>query len=485
MRLGDLLPEVALAAGSAAREIAGLSADSRAVGENFVFFALSGSKADGAVFAAQAVARGAVAIVGQHKVDVAPAIFIEVSDARRSLALAAACFYQQQPETIVAITGTSGKSSVAAFTRQIWLALGFRAASLGTIGLVAPSGEVYGSLTTPDPVSLHKTLDELARDGVSHLAFEASSHGLDQRRLDGVRLAAGAFTNLSRDHLDYHPDMDSYLAAKVRLFDTLLQPGQAAVINADSDVADKVVAACEARGLRLLTVGRTGEAIKLLEMQPEDFATALTLEHNGKTFSVRLPLAGDFQVQNALVAAGLVLATGGLADQVFAALEKLEGASGRLELVGRRNDAPIFVDYAHKPDALDKVLRTLRPLARNKLIVVFGCGGDRDKGKRPIMGELAARLADEVIVTDDNPRSENPNHIRAEILAGARGVSGAKIEEIGDRARAIAAGVAALREGDVLLVAGKGHETGQIVGDRILPFSDQESVRTALGVSAA
>ncbi len=228
---------------------------------------------------------------------------------------------------------------------------------------------------------------------------------------------------------------------------SIQQPGQAAVINADSDVADKVVAACEARGLRLFTVGRTGEAIKLLEMQPEDFATALTLEHNGKTFSVRLPLAGDFQVQNALVAAGLILATGGLADQVFAALEKLEGASGRLELVGRRNDAPIFVDYAHKPDALDKVLRTLRPLARNKLIVVFGCGGDRDKGKRPIMGELAARLADEVIVTDDNPRSENPNHIRAEILAGARGVSGAKIEEIGDRARAIAAGVAALREG--------------------------------------
>jgi UDP-N-acetylmuramoyl-L-alanyl-D-glutamate--2,6-diaminopimelate ligase len=485
MRLGDLLPEAAFTAGSATREIAGLSADSRIIAENFIFFALPGSKADGSGFAAQAVARGAIAVVGQHPIDVAPAVFIQVSDARRALALAAARFYSQQPETIVAITGTSGKSSVAAFTRQIWLALGFRAASLGTIGLVAPSGEVYGSLTTPDPVSLHKTLDELARDSVSHLAFEASSHGLDQRRLDGVRLAAGAFTNLSRDHLDYHPDMESYLAAKLRLFDTLLRPGQSAVINADSDVADKVIAACEARGLRLFTVGHAGKAIKLLELQPEDFATALTLEHDGKTYSVRLPLAGDFQIQNALVAAALVLATGGAAEKVFAALEKLEGASGRLELVGRRNEAPIFVDYAHKPDALDKVLRTLRPLARRKLIVVFGCGGDRDKGKRPIMGELAARLADDVIVTDDNPRSENPAQIRAEILAGARAVSAARIEEIGDRSQAIAAGVAALQEGDVLLVAGKGHETGQIVGDRILPFSDQESVRSALGVSAA
>ncbi len=485
MRLGDLLPEAGLAEALAAREIAGLSADSRTVGANFAFFALPGSKADGAGFAAQAVARGAVAVIGQHAIDVASAAFIEVPDARRALALAAARFYPGQPGTIVAITGTSGKSSVAAFTRQIWLALGHRAASLGTIGLVAPSGEVYGSLTTPDPISLHKTLDELARDGVTHLAFEASSHGLDQRRLDGVRLSAGAFTNLSRDHLDYHPDMDSYLAAKLRLFDTLLAPGRAAVIEADSDVADKVISACAARGLRLFTVGRKGAAIKLLHAAPENFATALTMEYVGKTYSVHLPLAGDFQVQNALVAAGLALATAGAPERVFAALENLQGASGRLELIGRRDGAPIFVDYAHKPDALDNVLRTLRPLARRRLIVVFGCGGDRDKGKRPIMGELAARLADEVIVTDDNPRTEVPAQIRAEILAGARAVPGAKVEEIGDRAQAIAAGVARLGEGDVLLVAGKGHETGQIVGDRILPFSDQQSVRTALGVSAA
>ena len=484
-RLGDLLPEAALAAPLSAREIAGISADSRSVGENFAFFALPGSRADGAAYAAEAVARGAIIVIGQRAIDVGQAAFIEVPDARRALALAAARFYPRQPETIVAITGTSGKSSVAAFTRQIWLALGRRAASLGTIGLVAPSGEVYGSLTTPDPISLHRTLDELAQDGVTHLAFEASSQGLDQRRLDGVRVAAGAFTNLSRDHLDYHPDMDSYLAAKLRLFDTLLTSGQAAVVNADSDVAEKVIAACRARSLRLFTVGLAGEAIRLLRIQPEDFATALSLQHAGRTYSVRLPLAGNFQVQNALVAAGLALATGEAPEPVFAALETLQGAAGRLELVGRRHHAPIFVDYAHKPDALDKVLRTLRPLARGKLVVVFGCGGDRDKGKRPIMGELAARLADDVIVTDDNPRSEDPAEIRAEILAGARNVPGARIDEIGDRAQAIAAGVAALEEGDVLLVAGKGHETGQIVGDKILPFSDQQCIRAVLGVSAA
>lgn len=485
MRLADLLPDVPLAPALAAHEVAGITADSRTAGENFAFFALPGTKADGAAFSAQAVARGASVVVSQQVIDVAPASFVQVIDARRALAVAAARFYPRQPETIVAVTGTSGKSSVAAFTRQIWLSLGHRAASLGTIGLVAPSGEVYGSLTTPDPISLHETLDGLGRDRVTHLVFEASSHGLDQRRLDGVRLSAAAFTNLSRDHLDYHPDMDSYLAAKLRLFDTLLAPGQAAVINADSDVAEKVIAACAARRLRVFTVGRTAQAIRLLAAEPENFATALRLAHADKTFSVRLPLAGEFQVQNALVAAGLVLATGGAPEDVFAALEKLRGAAGRLELVGRRNDAPIFVDYAHKPDALEKVLRTLRPLAHGRLIVVFGCGGDRDKGKRPIMGGIAAQLADIVIVTDDNPRSEIPARIRSDILAGARGVSAARIEEVDDRAQAIRTGVEMLAEGDVLLIAGKGHETGQIVGDRVLPFSDQQSVRAALGVSAA
>jgi UDP-N-acetylmuramoyl-L-alanyl-D-glutamate--2,6-diaminopimelate ligase len=487
MRLADLLPEATLDEAFAQRDIEGVSADSREIGTGFAFFALPGGKRDGFDFARQAIAGGAVAVIGERAPDVslAPAIFIEVEDARRALALAAARFFPLQPQTIVAVTGTSGKTSVAAFTRQIWLALGHRAASLGTIGLVAPSGAVYGALTTPDPVLLHRTLDDLVKDGVTHLALEASSHGLDQRRIDGVRLAAGGFTNLSRDHLDYHADMDAYLDAKLRLFEALLAPGQPAVIDADGEVAEKVIAACAARRLDVFSVGRRGTVLRLVETKPEDFATGLVIDYAGKSYSLRLPLAGDFQVQNALVAVGFALATGGAPDEVFAALERLEGAPGRLELVGRRRNAPVFVDYAHKPDALDKALRTLRPLARKKLIVVFGCGGDRDAGKRPIMGEVAARLADEVIVTDDNPRSENPAAIRRAILEGATMIAGAKVSEIGDRAAAIATAVAWLDDGDVLLVAGKGHETGQIVGDRTLPFSDQQSVRAALKDSAA
>jgi UDP-N-acetylmuramoyl-L-alanyl-D-glutamate--2,6-diaminopimelate ligase len=483
MHLADLLPDAALA--DPGRRIEGLSADSRAVGENFVFFALPGSKRDGLAFAAEAVARGAAAVIGEHAPDfpVAPATFVKVEDARRALALAAARFFPRQPATIAAVTGTSGKTSVAVFTRQIWAALGYRAASLGTIGLVAPSGAISGALTTPDPVVLHKTLDDLVRDGVTHLALEASSHGLEQRRLDGVRLSAGAFTNLSRDHLDYHADMEAYLAAKLHLFEHLLTPGAPAVIDADSDVAEKVIAACAAGGLQVFSVGRAGKMLRLVEAKPEDFATGLVVEYAGRTYTLRLPLAGGFQTQNALVAAGLALATNGAPEQVFSALEKLEGAPGRLELIGRRDNAPVFVDYAHKPDALEKALGALRPLVRGKLIVVFGCGGDRDPGKRPIMGEAAARLADAVIVTDDNPRSEDPASIRRAILEGV--ANNPKVREIGDRGRAIAAAVAGLENGDVLLIAGKGHETGQIVGDRTLPFSDQQCARAALKDDAA
>lgn len=484
MRLADLLPEATPA--EPGPRIEGVSADSRAIGPGFAFFALPGGTRDGLAFAAEAVRRGAIAVIGEHAPQVAlpSATFIKVEDARRALALAAARFYPLQPATIVAITGTSGKTSVAAFTRQIWRALGHNAASLGTIGLVAPSGVVSSALTTPDPVLLHRTLDDLAGNGVSHLALEASSHGLDQRRLDGVRLAAGALTNLSRDHLDYHADMESYLAAKLRLFARLLVPGQPAVIDADSDVAERVTAACAARALAVLSVGRRGRALRLIEATPEDFATRLVIEYEGKTYSLRLPLAGEFQAGNALLAAGLVLSTGGDAEHVFAALERLEGAPGRLELVGRSKTAPIFVDYAHKPDALEKVLGALRSLARRKLVVVFGCGGDRDPGKRPIMGEVAARLADEVIVTDDNPRSEDPASIRRAILEGTS-VNSSKVKEIGDRGRAITTAVSALEEGDVLVIAGKGHETGQIIGDRILPFSDQQCVRAALKEFAA
>ncbi|MGE3245425.1 MAG: UDP-N-acetylmuramoyl-L-alanyl-D-glutamate--2,6-diaminopimelate ligase, partial [Beijerinckiaceae bacterium] len=473
-RLADLVPS---AAGGPAAELSidGVALDSRKAGPGFAFFAVPGTKADGLQFAPQAIAAGARAIVCERLPDdPEPGVaYVQVADVRAALAHAAAAFHARQPETIVAVTGTSGKTSVAAFVRQIWLRLGHQAAALGTTGVIAPSGAVYGSLTTPDPVSLHKTLADLAGDGVTHLAMEASSHGLDQRRLDGVRLKAGAFTNLSRDHLDYHPTLDDYLAAKLRLFTDLLPPGAGAVVNADSDVADTVLAACRERGLNVLTCGERG-ALRLADAKAGQTATDITVTYKNATHTLRLPLAGAFMASNALVAAGLCILTGSDAEAVFAALEHLQGAPGRLEQIGARNGAPVFVDYAHKPDALEKVLQALRPLTRGRLVVVFGCGGDRDKGKRPIMGAIAAREADVAIVTDDNPRSEEPAQIRREILAAAPGAI-----EIGDRAMAIAAAVAMLEAGDVLIVAGKGHETGQIVGDRILPFSDHESVREA------
>ena len=309
--------------------------------------------------------------------------------------------------------------------------------------------------------------------------MEASSHGIEQRRLDGVRLAAGAFTNLSRDHLDYHGSLDAYLAAKMRLFEALMPEGKPAIVNADSDMADKVVAACRAHKLDVVDVGRKGHRLRLVDVRPDDLAAVLTLEVDGRRREARLPLAGEFQVQNALVAAAICLATGGETDAVLAALGTLEGAPGRLQLVGRRGSAPVFVDYAHKPDALDKVLETLRPLTAHTLTVVFGCGGDRDQGKRPLMGEIAARLADIVIVTDDNPRSEAPAAIRRAILEGMQG-GNARVFEIADRAKAIEEGVAALLDGDVLVIAGKGHETGQIVGGTVLPFSDLDAARAAL-----
>ena len=470
-----------------------MAADSRHVEPGFAFFAMPGSKADGSAFITAAIEKGAVAIIAEKQPPRAvPGIaFLLVDDVRGALARAAASFYPRQPETIVAVTGTSGKTSVAAFCRQIWQELGQPAASLGTIGIVAPSGSTYGSLTTPDPVGLHRSLDQLSADDVTHLALEASSHGLEQKRLDGVRLAAAGFTNLSRDHLDYHATLDAYLAAKLRLFTALLPDGAPAVVNADSDAAEAVITACRMRGIKPYTVGRNGTALRLLEATPDGLAVTLSLDVAGQQRTARLPLAGDFQVSNALVAAGLCIATGSPADAVLDALSKLQGAPGRLELVGRRafpgegTEAPVFVDYAHKPDALEKVLQTLRPLATGRLIVVFGCGGDRDQGKRPIMGEIAARLADRVVVTDDNPRSEQPASIRDAILAGVGGGSAAEILEIGDRAKAIGAAVAALQAGDVLVIAGKGHETGQIVGGTVLPFSDLDCARRALQNLAA
>jgi UDP-N-acetylmuramoyl-L-alanyl-D-glutamate--2,6-diaminopimelate ligase len=325
-------------------------------------------------------------------------------------------------------------------------------------------------------------LDELAGEGITHLALEASSHGLDQFRLDGVRVSAGAFTNLTRDHMDYHPTLEHYLAAKLRLFSDLVVPDGVAVVAADHAQAEAVIAAARARRLRLLTVGRQGDptaGIRLVDAVIDGFGQRLTLDHAGRSYALRLPLVGEFQIENALVAAGLALGTGGDAATVFAALERLEGAKGRLELVGKRNGAPVFVDYAHKPDALEKALLALRPYALGRLVVVFGAGGDRDAGKRPLMGAIAAQFADAVIVTDDNPRSERPASIRAAILAAAGGA-----REIGDRNEAIRAGIAELRPGDALLIAGKGHETGQIVGGQVLPFSDHDAVKAALAEMA-
>jgi UDP-N-acetylmuramoyl-L-alanyl-D-glutamate--2,6-diaminopimelate ligase len=486
MRLGDLLPS-APAAAALPQDATGVTADSRKVVPGSVFFAVPGTKADGLAYAQDAIARGAIAIVAERPLQSTEAgvASVVVPDVRAALSQAAAALHPRQPKTIIAVTGTSGKTSVAAFVRQIWAELGHAAASLGTIGIVAPRETVYGSLTTPEAVTLHQALHKLADDGVTHLAMEASSHGLEQRRLDGVRLSAGAFTNLSRDHLDYHSSLDDYLAAKLRLFEILLQPGQPAIIDADGDASPKVIAACEKRGLNVMSVGARGHTMRLVAQAPDGLGTRVIVEHAGGSHSVRLPLAGSFQASNALVAAGLCVATGDAAERVFAALERLQGAPGRLELVGTRAGAPIFVDYAHKPDALEKALAAVRPLASGRLLVVFGCGGDRDRGKRSIMGEIAARAADLVIVTDDNPRSENPGEIRAAILEGACKIAASKVSEIGDRRAAIAAGVAALRAGDVLVVAGKGHETGQTIGDKILPFSDHEAIREALRENAA
>jgi UDP-N-acetylmuramoyl-L-alanyl-D-glutamate--2,6-diaminopimelate ligase len=466
--------------------IGGITADSRAVKPGFLFAAVPGTKADGLAFVPQALAAGAAAVMSERPPaspePLPPHVaLVQVTNVRRALALAAARFHPRQPEVIAAVTGTSGKTSVAAFTRQIWSALGHRAASIGTVGVATDAGETYGSLTTPDPVELHRIVDRLAGEGVTHLAVEASSHGLDQHRLDGLRIGIASFTNLSRDHLDYHGTIDAYLQAKLILFERLLADGGAAVIEVDHECAAAVLESARGarRRLRVIEVGRGARDIRLTGCAIDGFAQTLAIEHDGKTYRVRLPLVGAFQVENALVAAGQAIAAGDAPAAAFAALETLAGAKGRLELVGRKDGdgAPIFVDYAHKPDALAKALDALRPFAGGdgRLIVVFGAGGDRDPGKRGLMGTIAAAKANRVIVTDDNPRSENPAAIRAAIRAGAPAAC-----EIADRAEAIRRAVAELRHGDVLLVAGKGHETGQIFRHGTVPFSDHAAIAAAL-----
>lgn len=458
--------------------ISGVTSDSRAVAPGSLFVALAGTKANGAAFIADAVSRGASAVVVETGTSFSgPVPLLEVSHPRHFLAMVAARFYGSQPATMVAVTGTAGKTSVASFTRQIWAYAGHPAAMIGTTGVVAPGRNDYGSLTTPDPVSLHKLLAELAGEGVTHAAMEASSHGLDQSRLDGVRLSAAGFTNLGRDHMDYHPTVEHYMAAKMRLFDTLLPKGLPAVIFADDAWSDEAIRVAKDAGHDVRTVGRKGTYLCLKRVEHFRHKQVAEVHFQEEIFEVHIPLAGDFQIANALVAAGLAMSTGVSAKVAMAALENLIGASGRLELVGHTKDGALaYVDYAHKPDALENVLNSVRPFTTGRVVLVFGCGGDRDKGKRPIMGEIATRLADVVIVTDDNPRTEVAETIRAEILAAAPGAT-----EIGDRARAIQTAVAMLKSGDTLIVAGKGHEEGQTIGTQTLPFSDHEELRKALG----
>ncbi|HEX9462092.1 MAG TPA: UDP-N-acetylmuramoyl-L-alanyl-D-glutamate--2,6-diaminopimelate ligase [Alphaproteobacteria bacterium] len=471
--------------GTAARpsrdpEIGGITADSRAVKPGWLFAALPGSKADGAAFVADALGRGAVAVLGPTGLAVPDAVaFVPSANPRRDFALMAARFHAGQPRIIAAVTGTNGKTSVASFARQIWARLGTKAASLGTLGLVAPHLERPGSLTTPDPVALHQDLAALAAAGVDHLAMEASSHGLSQHRLDGVHVTAAAFTNLTRDHLDYHATMDAYFAAKKRLFIDVMAPGGTAVLNADTTQYDELRSLCRAAGHRIVSYGRHGNELRLERLTRGPHGQRLSLMVFGQRIEVDMPLVAEFQAMNALAALGLVTAeTVDLAAAV-GALAALEGVPGRLQRAAlRRNGAAVYVDYAHTPDALETILKALRPHAMRRLFVVFGCGGNRDAGKRPQMGAIAAHLADRVIVTDDNPRNEDPAPIRRQILAACPDA-----REIGDRRTAIHAAVAELADGDLLVIAGKGHERGQIVGATIHPFDDLEVAREAVAAA--
>ena len=462
-------------------DIHGLTAHSAEVGTGDLFAALAGTRLNGADFIAEALERGAVAILAAEgtallRDDVA---LVTDDNPRRRFAGLAAAFYGDQPGTVAAVTGTNGKSSVAAFTRQIWRRLGKRAASIGTLGVDAEGLTHSLSTTTPDPAVLHRLLADLAHGGHECVVLEASSHGLDQYRLDGVRLAAAAFTNLSRDHLDYHATLEAYLGAKARLFDEVMAPGGTAVLNADAPAHADLAELCRQRRHRVISFGRRRGDLRFASRRVAR-GQRVRIDAFGKRHTVALGLIGGYQADNAVCALGLVVACGGPLDGALAALAELDPVRGRLEEVARHgNGAPVYVDYAHTPDALAHLLRALRPYAESRLVLVFGCGGDRDKGKRPVMGALAARLADAVIVTDDNPRGEDAAAIRGEIMATCPAAC-----EIGDRREAIFAAVAALGPGDLLTIAGKGHEPGQIVGRKVVPFDDAAVARDAVAACA-
>jgi UDP-N-acetylmuramoyl-L-alanyl-D-glutamate--2,6-diaminopimelate ligase len=454
-------------------DIRGLASDSRAVKPGFLFAALPGAVADGAKFIPQAEEKGAVAVLATPGARATKPL-IEDANPRLRLAEIAARFYAQQPGVIAGVTGTNGKSSTARFTAQLWRMLGEKAGSLGTLGAEAPGFAKKLAHTTPDPIELHETLAAMAKAGATHLAMEVSSHGLDQFRSDGVKFAAAAFTNLTQDHLDYHKTVEAYFAAKLRLFSELLPKGGVAVINADGEGAERVIAEAKRAGHKIITTGTRGDTLKLIRATAHAAGLSVAANAEGREYSIELPLVGAFQAENALLAAGIVIGLGAKAERVLPLLAKLEGVPGRMQRVAGTAGAAIYVDYAHTPDAVETALSALRPHVAGKLIAIIGAGGDRDKTKRPLMGRAASAHADAVIVTDDNPRSEDPATIRRDVLAGAHGAI-----EIGDRAAAIAEGAAMLKPGDVLLIAGKGHETGQVVGKTVLPFDDADVARAA------
>jgi UDP-N-acetylmuramoyl-L-alanyl-D-glutamate--2,6-diaminopimelate ligase len=409
-----------------------------------------------------------VAVVARPEAEVERVPLISDPVPRRRFAELAAKFYAPYPETVVAVTGTNGKTSTVEMTRQIWRMSGHRAASIGTLGVTTSDDQVSTGLTTPDIVTFLNNMAGLKRMGMTHVAYEASSHGLDQHRAEGVPLAAAAFTNFSRDHLDYHETMESYFEAKMRLFEELLPPGAPAVIWTDDPKSEEVMNRASRRGHRLMTVGRKGETIRLVDQSPTPLGQSLLLQYEDRSLKLSLPLIGAYQAANVLVAAGLAMATGVGFDRTFSAMQRVAPVRGRLErAVISRAGVPVYVDYAHTPDALEAAIAALRPHVEGRLITVFGAGGDRDQGKRPQMGKVATRLSDVVIVTDDNPRSEDPAAIRAAIMAGAPGAT-----EVAGRREAIAEAIRIAKDGDIVLVAGKGHETGQIIGDKVLPFDD-------------
>ncbi|HEY0028611.1 MAG TPA: UDP-N-acetylmuramoyl-L-alanyl-D-glutamate--2,6-diaminopimelate ligase [Allosphingosinicella sp.] len=462
MRLGALI-----GTGDDTR-ITGFAIDHRKVAPGTVFGAFRGTLHNGEDYIQAAVEAGAAAVVARPGVPVEGAASVAAEEPRREFARLAAQFFAPFPQTVIAVTGTNGKTSNVELTRQLWRMAGHPAASIGTLGVTTADDQVTTGLTTPDIVTFLGNMAGLAREGITHAAFEASSHGLSQYRTEGLPVRAAAFTNFTRDHLDYHGTMEAYFEAKMRLFSEVVEPDGTAVVWMDDPQSAEVIRRCRTRGLNLITVGKGGETLRLVERVPSQLGQQLVVEAEGKTHKIVLPLIGAYQAANALTAFGLVLATGGELEPTLVHLARVQPVRGRLErAVITRAGAPIYVDYAHTPDAIEAAIEALRPHAAGRLIIVFGAGGDRDVGKRPEMGAVAVRLADMVIVTDDNPRSEDPAAIRRDILAGAPGA-----REVPGRREAIAAAVAQAGPDDIILLAGKGHEQGQIVGDQVLPFDD-------------